>query len=107
VSHGASLFAASCAACHGEKGRGGVGPAPPLDASAHAWHHPDQQLSEWILNGKLGLGGGGMPPNRDRITADDVPAFVAYLKTLWTEEQRTTQADITRRYEEGLQRSRK
>lgn len=39
----------------GEKGEGYANElnAPALDASEHAWQHADQQIYEWIINGKL------------------------------------------------------
>jgi hypothetical protein len=33
-------------------------------------------------------------------------AVLAFIKTWWTEEQRQSQADLTRRYQEALERAR-
>src|SRR5690242_150069 len=61
VEHGARVYAAECAACHGAALEGqprwwqadasGRVPAPPLDASGHAWQHPDAQLVEFVAHG--------------------------------------------------------
>lgn len=89
-----------CAECHGERGQGYADHpnAPSLDGSGHAWHHPDQQIYGWIVNGKLGVAGEGMPALGDRLTDDEVQAVIAYLHTLWTEEQLETQQDLTTRH---------
>lgn len=92
---GAEIFAETCVVCHGERGQGGVG--PPLDATGHAWHHPDQQMRDWIENGKLGFGS-SMPAYGDRLTPEEIASVMEYIRSLWTEEQRRLQADITSRY---------
>lgn len=57
VVHGAKLFAANCAVCHGAEGRGD-GPAakalplPPADLTAdHFWAHSDGELFWYISHG--------------------------------------------------------
>lgn len=89
-----------CAECHGERGQGYAGHpgAPPLDDSGHAWHHPDQQIDDWIVNGKLGLAGSGMPPLGDRLSDEGVEAVIEYLHSFWTAEQLEIQQDLTTRY---------
>ena len=71
--------------------------APALDHSEHAWHHPDQQIHDWVKNGKLGLGR-EMPALGDQLSDAEIEAEIAYLHTLWTPEQLETQQDITSRY---------
>ena len=54
LKHGALIYQARCASCHGvhlegqanwrERGADGRLPAPPHDASGHTWHHPDDVL---------------------------------------------------------------
>jgi mono/diheme cytochrome c family protein len=96
---GREVYLRACAECHGESGEGYANElaAPALDASEHAWHHPDQQIYGWIVDGKLGLER-SMPPLGDQLTHDEVLAVIEYLHTLWTDEQLTTQQDITERY---------
>ena len=103
LAKGAELYAANCQACHGDSnGVGGTGGAPPHNRAGHTWHHPDAQLREWVLNGKLGFGGPGMPALGDRLVEPEVDVVLAYIKTWWNEEQRESQADISRRYQEAL-----
>jgi len=87
---GEKLFVADCQVCHGDHGIGEApradspqqSLAPALDETAHAWHHPDQQLEGFILN--------GLPaPSRmvgwsGRLNAHDAQDLVAYIKSLWT-----------------------
>lgn len=103
VAQGAELFAAVCSGCHGPAGDGSIGQAPALDALDHAWHHPDAQLREWISKGKPGLGT-TMPAYGDALRDDGVEAVLHYVRSLWTEEQRRAQQEVSARYEEGLRR---
>jgi mono/diheme cytochrome c family protein len=99
VTQGHQVFVRICAQCHGENAEGYANElnAPALDASEHAFHHPDQQIHDWIVNGKLGVGR-QMPPLGDQLTDGEVHAVIDYLHTLWTEEQLTAQQDITSRW---------
>ena len=99
VSQGREVFGQVCAACHGQNAEGYANElaAPALDHSEHAWHHPDQQIRDWIKNGKLGLGR-QMPALGDQLSDEEIEVVIAYLHTLWTAEQLETQQDITRRY---------
>ena len=74
---------------------------PLHNEKGHTWHHPDAQLKEWIL---LGRTGGAMPAFASRLTEEDIEAILEFIKTWWTEEQRETQTDISRRYQEALDR---
>lgn len=93
------MYIRACAECHGEMGQGYANElgAPALDASEHAWHHPDQQIYEWIVYGKLGVGR-QMPALGDQLTDDEVYAVIVYLHTLWTPEQLAMQQDLTSRW---------
>ena len=105
---GAKLYAANCQVCHGDRnGIGGTGGAPPHNQAGHTWHHPDAQLREWVLNGKLGFGSPGMPALGDKLTEPEVDVVLAYIKAWWNEEQRESQADISRRYQEALDKQKK
>ena len=102
---GKSLYARNCQACHGDQsGTGGTGQAPPHNEAGHSWHHPDAQLIDWVLNGKFP---GQMPAFSDRLSREQVEAILAYIQTWWTEDQRSTQADISERYQEALDRQRR
>jgi len=58
VTQGGQVFARICAECHGESAEGYANDlnAPALNSTEHAFHHPDQQIHDWIVNGKLGVG---------------------------------------------------
>jgi mono/diheme cytochrome c family protein len=71
--------------------------APALDDSEHAFHHPNHQNREFLINGKLGLGG-SMPALGDHLTEKEIQAVISYLHSLWTFEQLQSQQDITARW---------
>lgn len=89
---GARLFAIHCATCHGSQAEGtrewrtpgpdGKYPPPPLDGSAHAWHHPRTVLHLTIREGTSRLGG-NMPAFRDKLSQDDIEAIIDWLVARW------------------------
>ena len=100
LTKGAELYTANCQSCHGDReGKWATAGVPPHNERGHTWHHPDAQLKEWVLNGKIP---GLMPGFKDKLTEGDVDSVLTYIKTWWTEEQRQSQADISRRYQEAL-----
>ncbi len=108
LTRGAEIYVANCQVCHGDSnGTGGTGKAPPHNKAGHTWHHPDAQLREWVLNGKLGFGSPGMPALGDKLTEPEVDGVLAYIKAWWNEEQRRSQADISRRYQEALDKQKR
>ncbi len=103
LARGEQLYAANCQVCHGDReGTGGTGGAPPHNETGHTWHHPDAQLNDWILNGKLGFG--EMPAFKDVMSEGQVEAVLTYIKTWWTPEQRESQTDVSGRYDEALEK---
>ena len=93
---GSGIFAGTCAICHGQAGGGDPGLAPGLTGDWHAWEHPDRQIREWIARGKLGLGA-NIPPYGDKLDEQDISDVIAYVKSLWNEEQREVQLDVSLR----------
>lgn len=86
---GETLYAQSCASCHGSAGEGfaqaGV-PAPPLDGSAHSWHHADTQILGLIRDG------GSIMPAVGRDWSDaEREAVLTFVKTRWEPWQRDRQ----------------
>ncbi len=93
VNHGKVLFQAHCASCHGEAAQGlvadwkktladGTYPPPPLNGTAHAWHHPLSLLRRTIRNGGIPLGG-VMPPFKEQLSDQEVDAIIAFFQSKW------------------------
>lgn len=96
VSAGEEVFAAHCAECHGDTAQGAVAdwrerlpdgsfPPPPLNGSAHAWHHPLSVLLQVIDEGGTALGG-QMPPFGAVLAEDEKLAAIAWFQDLWSDE---------------------
>jgi len=95
VVNGGRVFQQHCAACHGKLGEGapnwqqvgadGKYPAPPLNGTGHAWHHPLKALFYVIKNGSPG-GQGSMPGWRDKISDDDIVSVIAWFQSKWTDQ---------------------
>lgn len=103
VATGAALYAITCQSCHGDQqGQGGIPAAPRHNETGHTWHHPDAQLKDWILNGKLGRS--QMPGFKDSLSDTEVEEILAFIKSWWTDDQRSTQADVSVRYQEALEK---
>src|SRR5689334_13091217 len=74
VRRGATLFAETCAACHGADAKGDNGPNLTTLWAAGA---TDDRVMQTIRGG---IPGTVMPPSR--ATDDEIRALIAYLKTL-------------------------
>lgn len=93
LARGKSLFEDNCEACHGVKGVGekpgdpGARDeygfvAPAMNDDAHAWHHPDRQLVEMILNGSER--NERMIAWKETLSRQDAIDLVGYIKSLWS-----------------------
>ncbi len=90
---GKQLYVDNCQACHGV---GGIGErpgepnakdefgfvAPAMNDDAHAWHHPDRQLVETILNGSER--NKRMIAWKETFSRADAENIVIYIKSLWS-----------------------
>ena len=98
------LYETHCKACHGDRnGNGRTAGASPHNEKGHSWHHPDAQLIDWVLNGKFRAE--AMPQFKSTLTEEDVRAILLFIKSWWTPEQREIQQDVSRRYQEALDRN--
>lgn len=111
IAAGRAIYERSCAFCHGAHGEGapawqqpdaqGEMPAPPHDASGHTWKHSDAMLYQLIQHGwrdpfnrtqRL-----TMPAFEGQLSRADTMAVIAFLKTLWTPDERRFQTEESRR----------
>ena len=97
IEQGAALYVGNCQVCHGGATGGKLRDIPPPhNAKGHTWDHADQQIIEMTLNGiSFSLEKQRMPAFKDKLSEDDVKAILAYIKTWWTEDQRTQQQKVT------------
>lgn len=96
VEVGREVFRQNCALCHGENAEGAEGDwrerladgsfrPPPLDGSAHAWHHPQEILLRVIDYGGEAMGG-KMPAFIDVLEQDEKLAAIAFFQDFWTDD---------------------
>ncbi len=96
VSTGRALFRKNCAVCHGWNAEGiapdwqsrdaeGKYPPPPLNGSAHAWHHPNSVLTRIINDGTASLGG-SMPAWGDKLSAEQIASILHWITSLWSDD---------------------
>ena len=95
VELGRKVYAEYCIGCHRENAQGtaswrelapdGSYPPPPLNGTAHAWHHPLGVLKRTIDEGGIPLGG-KMPVFRDKLTEEEKLAVISYFQSFWTDE---------------------
>jgi mono/diheme cytochrome c family protein len=101
IGQGKALFAKNCAVCHGVEGAGkpgvdwrkrladGTFPPPPLNGTAHTWHHSPKLLDRIITEGGKTYGKaykGWMPAFGEKLDAAQRLAILKYLHSLWPEE---------------------
>ncbi len=96
VARGKLIFDEFCSVCHGARREGelasgatvpeGQKPAPPLNGSAHSYHHADGELFGVVKHGP-GLSDVSRRPRMpvfDRLLPDDdIWAAIAYIKSVW------------------------
>ena len=92
---GETLYQSFCAACHAADGSAteewrtpaadGNYPPPPLNGTAHTWHHPLEVLDNTIANGGIAFGG-VMPGFADALSSDDRMAIIAWFQSLWPDD---------------------
>jgi mono/diheme cytochrome c family protein len=93
---GAEVFAENCAVCHGEQAQGlvadwrqklddGSFPPPPLNGSAHAWHHPLALLLQVVNVGGAQFGG-KMPAFETVLSEENKLAAIAFFQGFWSDE---------------------
>jgi len=89
---GRGLYQEHCAICHAADGSAtadwrtpgadGNYPPPPLNGTAHTWHHALALLDDMIANGGMQFGG-VMPGFSSVLGKGDRMAIVAWFQNLW------------------------
>lgn len=95
IRRGEVIYVANCVGCHGPNGAGtpdwrkpnadGRYPPPPLDGTAHAWHHSTEVLKKTILKGTPPEIG-SMPAWEGKLTEQQVDDVIVWIKSLWPDE---------------------
>jgi mono/diheme cytochrome c family protein len=95
VELGGQLYQEHCAVCHAADGSStaewrtpdadGIYPPPPLNGTAHTWHHPREMLDFTIVNGGAEFGG-VMPGFGALLDESQRHAVVAWIQNLWSDE---------------------
>ena len=96
ITYGKNLYRTNCASCHGENAEGtviewqkpsenGMYPPPPLNGTAHTWHHSINALAQVIRNGTISRGG-SMPAWGEQLNDNDIFAIIMHLSSLWSDE---------------------
>ncbi|MEN8180389.1 MAG: cytochrome c [Pseudomonadota bacterium] len=95
VARGDNLFQLNCAVCHKpdasgtptwrERDANGVLPPPPLNGTAHAWHHPLSVLRRTVRLGGVPLGG-TMPGFAEKLNPEEIDAVLAWVQSHWSDE---------------------
>lgn len=95
VNKGRLIFEKNCAECHGSDAQGtlkwmdalpdGTYPPPPLNGTAHAWHHPLNALRRTIYFGGVRLGG-TMPAFKDTLKIKEIDQAIAYFQSKWNKK---------------------
>jgi len=96
VESGKEIFIKNCAICHGKQAEktihwkktlsDGSYPAPPLNGTAHAWHHPKSQLKRIIAKGGKPYDG-KMPAFQSHLSNSDMDKVIAYFQSFWKDKE--------------------
>lgn len=78
---GAAIYKSKCAMCHGPDGAGQTTMGKNMKLrdlrSADVQKQTDAELVKWIADGK-----GKMPAYKGKLSADEINALVAFIRTL-------------------------
>jgi mono/diheme cytochrome c family protein len=95
VESGQSVYEKNCSSCHGTRGEATVNwrrpdsdgkfPPPPLNGTAHTWHHPFRVLAQQIKFGAP-AGAGTMPAFKDILNDEKIINVIAWIQSLWSDE---------------------
>ena len=107
AARGEQIYNANCASCHGGPTGGTMMDYPPKhNARGHTWHHSDCELKEIVRTGGGPMiemmrqmmappGAPTMPAWREKLSDEEIDAVLAYIKTMWTADEREFQERVT------------
>lgn len=111
LTRGEQLYQVHCAECHQPDTSGtknwreldaqGRYPPPPLNGTAHTWHHALPVLRRTVKRGGIPLGG-WMPGFADKLNDQEIDDIFAWIQSHWSDEiyaiwqQRNTAATQSR-----------
>ncbi len=106
VKRGYPLFQQHSAECHKPDASGdpnwkqvdaeGKLPPPPLNGTAHAWHHPLPLLRRIVREGGIPMGG-SMPPFKDKLDSKQIDDILAWVQSHWSDQIYATWNKINQR----------
>jgi len=95
VQRGKIVYQTNCANCHGQNGESrpdwrkqgtdGKYPPPPLNGSAHTWHHSTDTLTKTIREGSPPEIG-NMPGWGDKLTEEEIDDVIVWITSIWPAE---------------------
>jgi len=95
VKSGGIIYHTNCATCHGPNGESTPDwrnqgadnkyPPPPLNGSAHTWHHSSDTLQKIIREGSSS-GIGGMPAWDNKLTNQEIDDVTVWITSIWPDE---------------------
>jgi mono/diheme cytochrome c family protein len=89
LQHGAKVYEAHCARCHGADGRGAAGAYLPLAGSRAVQQTPPANLVQVVLGGAFAPSTAGnprpfgMPPFALELGDEDIAAVLSYIRSAW------------------------
>ena len=105
---GKELYRQNCIQCHGENAVGapdwyrrdaaGNFPPPPLNGTAHTWHHPKKQLIEMIK-----VGGDVMPPFNTKLSDGEIVDIIKWFQSFWPDELYYAWSRQNRNFEQSVE----
>jgi len=108
---GERLYNVFCYSCHGgpevAQQPGAIVYPAPHNASGHTWQHPDCELAAIVRDGgdemtramrvaQIPRPALEMPAFRARLSAEEIATVLAYIKTMWTPDERQANEQLSR-----------
>ncbi len=106
IARGAKLYKENCVQCHRDNAQGtpnwhtkdasGNYPPPPLNGTAHTWHHPQSLLVKLIRDGSK-----VMPAFGAKLSDEEITDIIYWFQSLWPDEVYSSWAQINQSYKES------